>query len=251
MQEFETIKITDIKPAEYNPRTIQEDNFQKLKQSLDQFGLVDPIIINLKNDNTIIGGHQRYQALLEKHEDEQLYLIRLGDIGWVFDSLELKVDDDSMEKALNISLNQNNLSGEWDNNKLKGIFVDLKLEEVDLNITGFNDLQINDISPVLGVGVFKSEPEKNQKTPPARFTSSDRKPPSFKKKKEKTPLTFVAPKPKEEKQPDKAMVVEKVQSLPKPKPKRKNVITVHLKKDEEADKLYEELMNRGYLCTIT
>lgn len=57
MSDFETIKITDIKPAIYNPRTITDENFDKLKQSLNQYGLVDPIVINLKNENTIIGGH--------------------------------------------------------------------------------------------------------------------------------------------------------------------------------------------------
>ena len=84
MSDFETIKITDIKPSIYNPRTIDDENFQKLKQSLNQYGLVDPIVINLKNDNTIIGGHQRYKALLEEHNNDSndLYLIRLGDIGF-------------------------------------------------------------------------------------------------------------------------------------------------------------------------
>lgn len=160
MSDFETIKITDIKPATYNPRTITDENFNKLKQSLNQYGLVDPIVINLKNENTIIGGHQRYKALLDEHNtDKELYLIRLGDIGWVFDNLDLKVEDDTVEKLLNINLNQNNLMGEWDNEMLKGIFVDLKLNEVELDMTGFDDWEIDNISPLLSIDDYEDENE--------------------------------------------------------------------------------------------
>lgn len=160
MSNFETIKITDIKPATYNPRTITDENFDKLKQSLNQYGLVDPIVINLKNENTIIGGHQRYKALLDEHNtNTELYLIRLGDIGWVFDNLDLKVEDDTVEKLLNINLNQNNLMGEWDNEMLKGIFVDLKLNEVELDLTGFDDWEIDNISPLLSMEDYEDEKE--------------------------------------------------------------------------------------------
>lgn len=102
--EFEKIKITDINPASYNPRTITEENYQKLKDSLGNFGLIDPIIINLRNNNTIIGGHQRYKALLDG-DNTTLYLIRLGDIGWVFTDTNLKVTDENMEKLMNILQN--------------------------------------------------------------------------------------------------------------------------------------------------
>ena len=160
MSDFETIKITDIKTATYNPRTITDENFNKLKQSLNQYGLVDPIVINLKNENTIIGGHQRYKALLDEHNtNTELYLIRLGDIGWVFDNLDLKVEDDTVEKLLNINLNQNNLMGEWDNEMLKGIFVDLKLNEVELDMTGFDDWEIDNISPLLSIDDYEDENE--------------------------------------------------------------------------------------------
>ena len=32
--EIEHIKITDLKPAEYNPRRISDDDYQKLKNSM-------------------------------------------------------------------------------------------------------------------------------------------------------------------------------------------------------------------------
>ena len=63
MVEIEKIKITDIVPADYNPRLISESEATKLKNSLSTFRLVDPIVINLKN-NHIIGGHQRFLKLI-------------------------------------------------------------------------------------------------------------------------------------------------------------------------------------------
>ena len=43
--EIEHIKITDLKPEEYNPRRISEEDYRKLKNSISTFGLVDPIIV--------------------------------------------------------------------------------------------------------------------------------------------------------------------------------------------------------------
>ncbi|MBQ6220076.1 MAG: ParB N-terminal domain-containing protein [Methanobrevibacter sp.] len=138
--DFEKIKITDITPANYNPRVMTSDEKTKLTNSIKEFGLVDPIIINL-NNNTIIGGHQRYDVLLDQYMiDNNLYaelnLIRLGDIGWVFIDEDLILDDTSKEKALNLALNR--INGEWDLTKLGEVFKDLKEIDFDLDLTGFN-----------------------------------------------------------------------------------------------------------------
>ena len=53
------IQINKLKPATYNPRQISTKQYNDLKESIETFGLVDPIIVN--NDMTIIGGHQRYK----------------------------------------------------------------------------------------------------------------------------------------------------------------------------------------------
>ena len=70
---FEKIRLTDIKPSTYNPRTITDNEYSKLTRSIQDFGLVDPIIINLKN-NKIIGGHQRYKVLLDEYTSNNEYL---------------------------------------------------------------------------------------------------------------------------------------------------------------------------------
>ena len=145
---FDKIKITDLTPAPYNPRTISSNDKEKLRNSLQEFGLVDPIVINLKN-NHIIGGHQRYNALLDQYMVDgdfqaELNLIRLGDIGWVFPETELTIADDNQEKALNIALNK--ISGEWDLTKLEEVFQELHVNEYDIDLTGFDNEELMELS---------------------------------------------------------------------------------------------------------
>lgn len=58
---IKTIKISDIKPAPYNPRKINDQQFEKLKESLGTLGFTVPILVNESN-NIIIAGHQRTKA---------------------------------------------------------------------------------------------------------------------------------------------------------------------------------------------
>ena len=65
---IELIAINKLKPATYNPRQISTKQYKDLKESIERFDLVDPIIIN--KDFTIIGGHQRYKICKElKHKE--------------------------------------------------------------------------------------------------------------------------------------------------------------------------------------
>ena len=143
MSNVEKIKLIDLELAEYNPRQISDNNLDKLRKSIHSFGFVDPIIINLKN-NRIIGGHQRYKVLMEDYDNnKELNIYKLGDIGWAFPDEDITINSEEDEKALNISLNQNNLMGEWDNEKLKDIFKDLNDVDFDLELTGFDDFEID------------------------------------------------------------------------------------------------------------
>ena len=134
------IKLTDLNPAEYNPRTISEKEFNKLTQSIREYGLVDPILVNMKN-MTIIGGHQRYSVLVAENKKnnsyEHLLLFRRGDIGWVFTEDILTVKDESHEKGLNLALNK--ISGEWDYPRLNSLLDELNVNGFDVSLTGFED----------------------------------------------------------------------------------------------------------------
>jgi ParB family chromosome partitioning protein len=54
--------ITNIKPAEYNPRKISDESLNLLKNSVTTLGIVKPVIVRKE---TIIAGHQRVKALLD------------------------------------------------------------------------------------------------------------------------------------------------------------------------------------------
>lgn len=124
------ININDLKRADYNPRKqlIPEDKeYQKIKNSIQEFGYVEPIIIN--KDNTIIGGHQRLSVLKDLGYNE-------------VDCIVVDVDK-TKEKALNIALNK--ITGEWDLNKLGDLLLELDSENYDLELTGFDNYEIENI----------------------------------------------------------------------------------------------------------
>lgn len=85
-------KLNELVAADYNPRkalTPEDSEYQKIKRSIEEFGYVDPIIIN--EDGTIIGGHQRCTVLKDLgYEEVDVVVVSL---------------DKQREKALNIALN--------------------------------------------------------------------------------------------------------------------------------------------------
>lgn len=103
MVEIDKIKLADIHKAEYNPRTISEENYQKLKNSVKNFGLVEPILINLKN-NTIISGHQRYDVLIDliltdgNLAEKEFHLLKYGDYGLILDTDEPTLENEDWRK---------------------------------------------------------------------------------------------------------------------------------------------------------
>ena len=138
--EITKINIKDISPAHYNPRKIRDEEMRSLKKSMETFGLVDPIIVNLKN-NRIIGGHQRYEVLFNEDSNQDLNLIKLGNVGWVYVDEDLKIEDEAHEKALNLALNR--IKGEFDIIKLNPILDELAEFNLD-HLTGF-DIELEDI----------------------------------------------------------------------------------------------------------
>jgi DNA modification methylase len=133
---FEKRKLEDLSAADYNPRkqlTPDDAEYQKIKRSIEEFGYVDPIIVN--DDGTIIGGHQRCTVLKDLGYD---------DVDVVVVSL-----DKQREKALNIALNK--ITGEWDELKLKDLLLDLDLGDYDISLTGFEQQDLTELVDKLAV----------------------------------------------------------------------------------------------------
>lgn len=127
---IQKIRIENLKPADYNPRKNlkpEDEEYQKIKRSITEFGCVEPIIVNA--DMTVIGGHQRLKVLKELGYEEVECVV-----------LDL---DKNKEKALNIALNK--ITGEWDNAKLEELLAELNETDIDMDITGFSFDEIDDM----------------------------------------------------------------------------------------------------------
>lgn len=115
-----------LKPADYNPRTIDPALFERLKESIKEEGFVDPAIANSapSRKNIIIGGHQRVRAAIE---------IQLAKIPVIY----LNIPNLLAEQKLNLRLNR--LLGDFDDNKLINFDIEMLLA------AGFNDLDLGNI----------------------------------------------------------------------------------------------------------
>lgn len=127
---IQKINIEKLKAAEYNPRKDlkpEDEEYQKIKRSILEFGYVAPIIVNA--DMTVIGGHQRLKVLKELgYKEVECNIVDL---------------DKTKEKALNIALNK--ITGEWDNSKLEELLAELKETDIDMDMTGFTFDEVDNI----------------------------------------------------------------------------------------------------------
>lgn len=128
--EIREIRLSELHPASYNPRKKLkkgDKEYEKIKQSLLKFGYVDPIIVN--KDLTVIGGHQRLTVLKDLDYETAKCVI-----------VDLSKED---EKALNIALNK--ITGQWDDQLLADLLLDLQEADFNLDLTGFEPPEIDDI----------------------------------------------------------------------------------------------------------
>lgn len=95
------IAVKELKPSPYNPRKWSEESKKRLTESIKQFGLVDPIVVNgaAKRKNIVIGGHFRLKIAKELGYKEMPVVY-------------VDIPDEEREKELNLRLNRN--LGEWD-----------------------------------------------------------------------------------------------------------------------------------------
>ena len=65
--------VADLQAAPYNPRQISDAALAGLTRSLEQFGLVAPLIVNVRTKKPrVVGGHQRLKALQARGDKEVL-----------------------------------------------------------------------------------------------------------------------------------------------------------------------------------
>lgn len=114
-------KVSELVPADYNPRQMTDSEKKDLLASIEEFDQVVPIVIN--TDGRLIGGHQRCKVYL--------------DLG--IEEVEVRVPNRKLnleeERRLNLRLNKN--TGHWDFEKLGQFDIETLLD------IGFGDEELS------------------------------------------------------------------------------------------------------------
>jgi ParB-like chromosome segregation protein Spo0J len=112
-----------LEPSAYNPRKMSAEEMGKLRRSIREFGLVQPLIVQMPG-NRIIAGHQRREAAIaEGLKRVPVHRLRISD---------------AKARAMNLALNR--ISGEWDDEKL--VLLLRELEAPERALSGFDEDEI-------------------------------------------------------------------------------------------------------------
>jgi DNA modification methylase len=141
--QFEHVPIDSLRPDPANPRKISDAELEALTRSIQQFGLVDPVIAR-REDGLVVGGHQRLLAAR-----------RLG-----LKSVPVVYVDLSLEQARVLNLALNKISGSWDDELLARMVADLSsLEEIDMSLSGFGEEELGKLLRSLDHREKRERPE--------------------------------------------------------------------------------------------
>jgi len=123
------MKVANLTPSDYNPRTITEEALAGLRASMGRFGLVQPVVWN-RRTGRVVGGHQRLKVLLADGVDQTNVVI---------------VDlPESEEKALNVALNSPAIAGTF-TDELDALLAEIHAHEPDL----FDELLLHELASSL------------------------------------------------------------------------------------------------------
>lgn len=118
---IETVKLSEIHEYDGNPRQISKQDFETLKKSLKEFPemmAVREIVVD--EDGAILGGNQRYKALLANGVDEVVVK---------------RVIDWTEEQKREFVIKDNIANGEWDMDVLANEWDDLPLDNWGIDIS--------------------------------------------------------------------------------------------------------------------
>ena len=161
-----TKKLSDLKPADYNPRTIKDKALEGLKYSIEEFGDISGITFNIRTGN-LVCAHQRKKALELSGDDYNIEIVERyenpsekGTVAHGFidvngERFNYREVDWSLEKekAANIAANAQTIQGEFTSD------VALVLEDVSLSSPEvFSTLLFNELDvPELNVSVEEDD----------------------------------------------------------------------------------------------
>jgi DNA modification methylase len=141
--QIEQLPIDELRPDPANPRRISDQELEMLTRSIQEFGLIDPIIAR-REDKMVIGGHQRLLAAR-----------KLG-----YKTVPVVLVDLTADQAhlLNIALNK--ISGSFDQELLARLLKELQeVPNIDLSLSGFEDDELKKLLKSLDARERRDRPE--------------------------------------------------------------------------------------------
>lgn len=129
-QELESLEVSKLIPYARNSRTHSEEQVIQIAGSIQEFGFTNPVLVG--TDNDIIAGHGRVMAA-KKLGISKVPCIRLGHLS------------DAQKKAYIIADNKLALNAGWDEELLGVELSELREQDFDLNLTGFDGDEIERI----------------------------------------------------------------------------------------------------------
>lgn len=123
-------KIEELIPYKNNSRTHSEEQIEQIVSSIKEFGFTNPILID--EDNNIIAGHGRLLGAKKLDMKEVPCIV-------------LKNLTETQKKAYIIADNKMALNASWNDELLKLELESLKDLDFDLDLTGFNENEIDEI----------------------------------------------------------------------------------------------------------
>lgn len=150
MRRYENVAIDKLKPYENNARTHSEAQVDKIARSIEQFGFINPVIVD--SNYGIIAGHGRVMGAKQ---------LGLKEVPCIF------VEDltEAQKRAYILADNKLALDAGWDDTILKVELEELKEMNFDISLTGFDmgeiDIQIG--NPEREAGAEQEEAVYTQK----------------------------------------------------------------------------------------
>lgn len=126
--EFGTIKRSQIKFADYNPRKIDKSNQDKLINAIKDHGLIEPVVWNQRT-GVLVGGHQRLTAA------DMIYNSKDYDVPVAIIDV-----DERTEKKLNVQLNNPSMQGSWDLDELLKLSTDVSFGDMGFDRSDIEDM---------------------------------------------------------------------------------------------------------------
>lgn len=124
---IEKINVSELVPYDKNSRTHTEQQINQIVKSIKEFGFTNPVLVD--KDNGIIAGHARVQAA-NKMGMASVPCIRLSNL------------TPAQKRAYVIADNKLALNAGWNNENLKIEMEELRIAGFDLNLTGFDEMEI-------------------------------------------------------------------------------------------------------------